>query len=91
VTSVGWRWGVPVPDSERVDEALRSALQASSSPFEQYLGQVAAYAYALVEATGRPVARVTVLSFDPWGSHEQSLEGPAPDETIGRVLAGPRA
>jgi hypothetical protein len=52
---------------------------------------VAAYAYALVEATGRPVARVTVLSFDPWGSHEQSLEGPAPDETIGRVLAGPRA
>jgi hypothetical protein len=53
----------------------------------EYLLQVAVYAYALRETTGRDVARVVVIYLGPDGTEEESLDGADLDTAIEQVLA----
>jgi ATP-dependent exoDNAse (exonuclease V) beta subunit len=64
---------------------------ASRSASAQYLSQVAAYAYALREATGRSVAKVSVLYLNVDGAEEDSLAGEALEDAIAAVLEAGRA
>lgn len=63
---------------------------AGQSPALQYLEQVAAYAYALRQATGRPVVRVAVCYLHEDGTDEERLEGAALESAIETVLAAAR-
>jgi ATP-dependent helicase/nuclease subunit A len=65
-----------------------SAGRSSSS---QYLWQVATYAFALRESTGRKVARVVVSYLASDGTEEDSLEGEDLEEAIAAVLGAARS
>jgi ATP-dependent exoDNAse (exonuclease V) beta subunit len=52
----------------------------------QYLWQVATYAFALQQTTGRRVARVVVSYLGVDGTEEESLEGEELEKAIGEVL-----
>jgi len=64
---------------------------ASRSSSAQYLSQVAAYAHALREATGRSVAKVSVLYLSVDDAEEDSLSGEGLEEVIAAVLEAGRA
>ena len=63
---------------------------AGRSSSAEYLLQVAVYAYALRETTGREVARVVVVYLGADGTEEDSLEGADLDAAIAQVLAAAR-
>lgn len=63
---------------------------AGRSSSAEYLLQVAVYAYALRETTGREVARVVVVYLGTDGTEEDALDGADLDAAIAQVLAATR-
>ncbi len=64
---------------------FKTARRTGSS--QQYLRQVAAYAYALARSTGRSVARVAVCYLSEEAADEDALAGEELEERIAEVLA----
>jgi ATP-dependent helicase/nuclease subunit A len=63
---------------------FKTSADPESNP--EYLGQVAAYVYALRLATGRPVTQAVISHLDAGSTTEEVLEGEALERWVRRVL-----